>query len=248
MDVDDKLKQAIALGREHYEKREYDKAEHFLLKVIAQGGHRFADVHNMMGVIHHDKGRLEEAREEFRRALDQNPNYTEAALNLAVTYNDLGEYDKAQQVYRSAILRDGHGSDQVDAFAKGKIANIHADLAQAYLDVGMPNEAVQEYRNAVRLCPQFADLRVRLANVYRQMGDLAASRYELEEAIRVKPKYIPARIAMGVLLLVSGQRTRAIEQWQEALKIEPADKSAQMYLRMAQSPSSATDPPKSQLS
>ena len=112
----------------------------------------------------------------------------------------------------------------------------------------MPNEAVQEYRNAVRLCPQFADLRVRLANVYRQMGDLAASRYELEEAIRVKPKYIPARIAMGVLLLVSGQRTRAIEQWQEALKIEPADKSAQMYLRMAQSPSSATDPPKSQLS
>ena len=27
-----------------YEKREYDKAEHFLLKVIAQGGNRFADV------------------------------------------------------------------------------------------------------------------------------------------------------------------------------------------------------------
>lgn len=244
MDVDDKLKQAIALGREHYEKREYDKAEHFLLKVIAQGGNRFADVHNMMGVIHHDKGRLEEAREEFKRALDQNPHYTEAALNLAVTYNDLGEYEKAQQVYRGAIVRDARGADDIDAFAKGKIANLHAELAQAYLDVGMPNEAVQEYRDAIRLCPQFADLRVKLANVYRQMNDLVAARYELEEAIRVRPRFNPARIAMGVLLLVSGQRQRALDQWEEALRIEPDDKVAQMYLRMARNPPAASEPPR----
>jgi Tfp pilus assembly protein PilF len=244
MDVDEKLKQAIALGREHYEKREYDKAEHFLLKVIAQGGNRFADVHNMMGVIHHDKGRLEEAREEFKRALDQNPNYTEAALNLAVTYNDLGEYEKAQHVYRGAMVRDSRGPDEVDGFAKGKIANLHAELAQAYLDVGMPNEAVQEYRDAIRLCPQFADLRVKLANVYRQMNDLVAARYELEEAIRVRPRFNPARIAMGVLLLVCGQRQKAIEQWEQVLNVEPENKTAQMYLRMARQPSTASDPPR----
>lgn len=244
MDVDDKLKQAIALGREHYDKREYDKAEHFLLKVLAQGGNRFADVHNMMGVIHHDKGRLEEAREEFKRALEQNPSYTEASLNLAVTYNDLGEYEKAQQVYKSAMLRDARGPNEVDGFAKGKIANLHAELAQAYLDVGMPNEAVQEYRDAIRLCPQFADLRVRLANVYRQMNDLQAARYELEEAMRVRPRFVPARVAMGVLLLVSGQRQKALEQWEEVLKMEPENKSAQMYLRMAKHPAVQSDRPR----
>jgi Tfp pilus assembly protein PilF len=244
MDLDDKLKQAIALGREHYEKREYEKAEHFLSKVIAQGGHRFADLHNMMGVIHHDRGQLEQARDEFRRALDLNPHYTEAALNLAVTYNDLGEYDNAQQVYRGAISRDVRGAEEIDSFAKGKIANIHADLGQAYLDVGMPNEAVQEYRNAIRLCPHFADLRVKLANVYRQMGDLVAARYELEEAIRVRPSYNPARIAMGVLLLVSGQRQKASGLWEEALRLEPDNKAAQMYLRMARNPPATSDPPK----
>jgi tetratricopeptide (TPR) repeat protein len=244
MDLDDKLKQAIALGREHYEKREYDKAEHYLLKVLAQGGNRFADVHNMMGVIHHDKGRLEEAREEFKRALDQNPKYTEASLNLAVTYNDLGEYDKAQQVYRGALARDTRGPDDIDGFAKGKIANLHAELAQAYLDVNMPNEAVQEFRDAIRLCPHFADLRVRLANVYRQINDLGAARYELEEAMRVRPLYNPARVAMGVLLLVTGQRQKALEQWEEALRIEPENKAAQMYLRMAAHPSAASDRPR----
>jgi tetratricopeptide (TPR) repeat protein len=242
--MDEKLKQAIALGREHYEKRDYDKAEHFLSTVISQGGHRFADVHNMMGVIHHDRGRLEDAREEFRRALALNPHYTEAALNLAVTHNDLGEYEAAQNVYRGAIKREARGPEDVDGFAKGKIANIHAELAQAYLDVGMPNEAVQEYRNAIRLCPHFADLRVRLANVYRQIGDLVAARYELEEAVRVRPAYNPARVAMGVLLLVSGQRQKAVEQWEEALRLEPDNKAAQMYLRMARNPPAASEPPK----
>lgn len=242
--MDEKLKQAIALGREHYEKRDYDKAEHFLSQAIRQGGHRFADVHNMMGVIHHDRGRLEEARSEFQHALELNPNYTEAALNLAVTHNDLGEYDSAQLVYRSAIRPDARGAQDVDGFAKGKIANLHAELAQAYLDVGMPNEAVQEYRNAIRLCPHFADLRVRLANVYRQLGDLVAARYELEEAVRVRPGYNPARIAMGVLLLVSGQRQKALDQWEEALRMEPDNKAAQMYLRMARNPPAASEPPK----
>ncbi len=241
--MDEKLKQAIALGREHYEKRDYDKAEHFLSQVVAQGGHRFPDVHNMMGVIHHDKGRLEEARNEFRRAVEINPHYTEAALNLAVTHNDLGEYESAQKVYRSAIGSGARGTDDIDGFAKGKIANIHAELAQAYLDVGMPNEAVQEYRNAIRLCPHFADLRVRLANVYRQMGDLVAARFELEEAVRVRPAYNPARIAMGVLLLVSGQRQKALEQWEEALRLEPDNKAAQMYLRMARNPPTPSIPP-----
>jgi Tfp pilus assembly protein PilF len=80
--------------------------------------------------------------------------------------------------------------------------------------------------------------------VYRQMGDVVAARYELEEALRSRPSYNPARIAMGVLLLTSGQRRQAIEQWQEALRIEPDNKTAQMYLRMAQSAQGTEPPPK----
>lgn len=239
--MDEKRKQAIALGRELYEKRDYDKAEPYLAKVI-EGGNRFADIHNMMGVIHHDRGRLEEARDAFKRALELNANYTEAALNLAVTYNDLGQYELAQQVYRSAIHRDVRGEQQVDPFARGKIANLHADLAHAYLEVDMPNEAVMEYRNAIRLCPHFGDLRVKLAEVYRELGDLVAARYELEEAIRTRPDYGPARVALGVLLLVGGQRASALSVWDEAVRRDPNNKAAEMYLRMAQNLTSQSPP------
>ncbi|MDD9933839.1 MAG: tetratricopeptide repeat protein [Myxococcales bacterium] len=234
--MDDQLKQAIALGREHYDKREYEKAERHLEKALAKA-ESFADIHNMMGVIHHDKGKLEAARDAFRRALEINPSYTEAALNLSVTYNDLGDYEQAQQVYQSVIHFDESGEEEIDPFAKGKIANLHAELAQAYVEIGMANEAVQEYRNAIRLCPSFADLRVKLAEIYRQMGDLVAARYELNEAINVRPEYGPARVSLGVLLLVSGQREDAIEVWEELLQRDPHNKTAQMYLRMARTQS-----------
>ena len=117
--MDEQLKQAVALGREHYEKREYDKAERYLARVIASGT-RYADIHNMMGVIHHDKGRLDAARDAFKRALEINPSYTEAALNLAVTYNDLGEYEFAQQVYRSAVQRDSRGAPRRRSVCQGQ--------------------------------------------------------------------------------------------------------------------------------
>lgn len=240
--MDEKLKQAIALGREHYEKREYEKADRYLLQVV-QGPHRFADIHNMRGVILHDRGELEAARDSFKRAIEINPAYTEAALNLAVTYNDLGQYDLAQEVYGTVVRRDGSGQQQQDGFAMGKIANLHAGVAEAYLEIGMLSEAVQEYRAAIRLCPKFADLRVKLAEVYQTMGDHSAARYELAEAVSVRPDYGPARVALGVLLLVSGQRPEAIRVWQEALERDPTNKSAEMYLRMAKNPSIQTEPP-----
>jgi len=245
--MDEKLKQAIALGREHYEKREYDKAEQYLSQIVsgaaASSQNAFADIHNMMGVIRHDRGELEAARDAFKRALEINPAYTEAALSLAVTYNDLGQYEEAQKVYGSVIRRDPKGHQESDKFALGKIANLHAGVAEAYLEVGMPNEAVNEYRAAIRLCPKFADLRVKLAGVYQQMGDLQAARYELAEAVAVRPDYGPARVALGVLLLVSGQRQEAMRVWQEALDRDPTNKSAEMYLRMAKNPPVTSSPP-----
>ena len=237
--MDEKLKQAITLAREHYANRDYDKAERYLSRVLEGGIETFADIHNMMGVIHHDRGRLEEARDAFRKALTINPKYTEAALNLSVTCNDLGEYEQAQDAYQQALQHRYHDRGPGDGYARGKVANLHAELSQAYIDMSMPNEAIQQLRGAVRLCPHFADLRVKLAYLYQETGDTAAALYELTEAVRARPDYNRARVAMGVVLLASGKQDRAIAEWEEVLRRDPDDHSAQMYLRITKT----THPP-----
>lgn len=232
--MDERTKQLIALGREHYEKRELERAEHYLKQALERGV-GYADIHNMLGVIRHDRGQLEEAQAAFEKALGVNPNYTEAALNLAITYNDLGRYDEAKRVYDAAISRGSESPGRLDPFVKGKIANLHAEVAQAYVDADLTSEAMHELRKAVLLCPSFSDLRLRLANLYKQQGDLHAARFELEEALEHRPSYVPARVALGVTLLALGEVASAIEQWKTVLVQEPENRSAAMYLRMAES-------------
>ncbi len=230
--MDERVKQMLLLGREHYGKREFDKAEQLLRQVLDHDD-RFADVHDMLGVIAHARGAFLQAEQHFERALEINPAYTEAALNLAVTYNDRGKYEAARAVYSRIKGKPSGNVQGLDPFARGKLANMHADLAQAYADSGLPREAIAELEKAVGLCPNFADLQTRLGTLLREANEPARARVHYEAAIASRPSFVPARVQLGVTLLALSEGTQAEEQWNKVLEIEPDNTQAKMYLRMS---------------
>jgi tetratricopeptide (TPR) repeat protein len=241
--MDERIKQLLVLGREHYQKREYEKAEQ-MLRLVLDEDDRFADVHDMLGVIAHSRGNFIQAERHFEQALTINPNYTEAALNLAVTYNDRGKYEKAKEIYARIKGKPTTTSAQgLEPFARGKLANMHADLGQAYADVGLKAEAVAEFEKAVGLCPHFADLQTKLGALLRDDNQLARARKAYEAAIDARPNYVPARIQLGVTLLSLGEPGGAQEQWQKVLELEPDNSRAKMYLRMVEGAKSAKSTP-----
>jgi len=235
--MDEHTKHWLLLGREHYQKREFDRAEPLLRQVLEKSD-RLADVHDMLGVICHARGNFAQAEHHFERALAINPSYTEAALNLAVTNNDRGKYEAARQIYARIRGMAPDGATALDPFARGKIANMHAEVAQAYADAGMVHDAIIEYERAVRLCPQFADLRTKLGTLLRETGDLSRAREQYEAAIEAKPTYVPARVQFGVTLLALGESDAAAQQWQTALELDSENVPARMYLRILQAESS----------
>jgi len=227
--MDDRLRQLMHLAREHYESREYDKAEPLLEQIVRE--HRgFADMFNMLGVIHHAASRFPQAESAFKDALKINPRYTEAALNLAVTLNDLGRYVEAREIYSRAIETLRAEPRYLDPFAKGKIANMHARIGDAYAGLGMNEEAAFEYRKALELCPAFVDIRNKLGSVLRDAGDKEGAAVEYAAAKAQAPKYIPARVNLGVTLYSLGRKDEARVEWESVLTDEPANKSARMYL------------------
>src|SRR3954464_12019955 len=215
--MDDHLKQLLLLGREHYQKREFDKAE-YLLKQVVEQTDRIADVFDMLGVVAHSRGDFTQAGRRFEKAVGLNPNYTEAQLNLMVTYNDLGKYDSAREVYARIRGRAPGSEGSADPFQMGKIANMHAEISQAYQDAGMPAEAVAELERAVALCPSFVDLRTRLATLYRDLGQKDRAREQLEIAKQYNPNYVQARVLLGVALLSAGEHSAAIEEFQAVIE------------------------------
>lgn len=242
--MDEHTKQLLILGREHYAKREFDKAEPVLRQVL-ETEDRFADVHDMLGVICHARGNFAQAEHHFERALAINPSYTEAALNLAVTYNDRGKYEAARQVYAKIKGAPSGPMQGLDPFARGKIANMHAEVGQAYADAGLPREAVLEYEKAIGLCPHFADLRTKLGTLHRELNDLPRAREQYEAAVQARPTFVPARIQLGVTLLSQGEVLLAEEQWKKVLETEPENARAKMYLRMLEAQRSSGSIPAS---
>lgn len=240
--MDDHVRQLLLLGREHFAKGEYDDAEALLRRVVDRAA-GFADVHHMLGVIAHGRGDFGEAERRFERAVAVNPNYTEAQLNLMVTYNDLGKYEAARRVQAAISRRDAGAHVARDPFVLGRIANMHADVAQAYLDAGMVIEAITELERAVSLSG-FADLRTRLGVLYRDTGAIARAREQFELAKAANPRFLQARIMLAVLMMVTGEPEAAIAELQAAAAIDPDDRSVQLYLRIARSrrPSEVTPP------
>ncbi len=229
--MDDSLKQALALGRGYYLKKDYAQAEQYLTQIVEQN-QSFADVYDMLGVIYHDQGQYQKAERAFEAALRINPGYTEAALNLAVTYNDTGKYPQAQETYHAALTHSGAAVGKLDRFVQGKLANMYADIGDVYLSSSMYAEAIAEYRRALELGPAFVDLRTKLAGALRDSGDREGAIREYETVVREAPSYVPARLNLGLSLLAAGRRDEAAKHWRAVLEISPGNRNAEMYLKL----------------
>jgi tetratricopeptide (TPR) repeat protein len=238
--MDERTKRFLQRGRDHFVTNQYDKAEKALAP-LARDRIPFADVYSMLGSINYQKGRLLDALGFFEEALRLNPAYTEAALNLALTYNDLGKYEESKKVYQRMISSRkkepvGAGSVKVDPFIKGKLANMHADVGMAYEQAGMHDEAAAEYRRALALCPQYVDIRTRLGVALRAVGDTSGAEREFIKAKKEHPNLMSPRLQLGMTYYTAGRRGDAAREWREVLGMEPANKFAKLYLRLITGP------------
>ena len=165
--MDAELSALLAEGRAAYDRGDMARAEHCFTEALEGGAAEFADVHHALGVVYHSWGLYAKARARLEEALRLNPKYAEASLNLAITYNDMGRYAEAQELLSASKV--GAPSD-LDDLARSKIANLHAELGDAYRSAGLAGEAAVEYRRALGLCPTYVDIRARLARAAGAAG------------------------------------------------------------------------------
>lgn len=225
-------KQRVAEARRCFAMKEYRRAEPILLRV-AEEHPNFADVHNMLGVVHHEQGDYARAQRAFERALKINPRYTDAALNLAVLCNDTGQYDAARELYERALHSARGGPDRIDRNVAARLANMHAEVGDMYRVAGAVAQAVIEYERALGLCPGFVDIRAKLAASLRDVGEVDRAIAEYEDILQRNAAYVPARVALGVALLSTGRRDDAVAHWQKVLRLSPGHRTAEAYLKLA---------------
>jgi tetratricopeptide (TPR) repeat protein len=222
---------AVARAKERLDAGDAYGAIHLLREVIA-GGRAFADAHQYLGLAYSGIGQLDGALAEFDRALALNPRYVEAHLNRAVTLNELGRYDEARAAVAAAQDLGAVDHTGFSAPVASQLANMHADLGEAYLEAGGQREAIQQFEAAVALRPEFLDLRFRLARVRLSEGDAAGARRDFEAILAARPWYEAARLSLGMACYLTGDPAAARQAWHECRERTPDDPRIGAYLAL----------------
>lgn len=227
--MDQKLEDLYESGLAAFERRDYAFAEEAFAEILKQKPN-FADILNKMGVIYNQTNRLDLAVKAFERALELNPCYTEAALNLAITYSEIGKYERSREVFEKAARCSNVTLRAMDPFVQGKLANEHLRIGNLYYQMGLLDEAIEEYQKALRFSPNFADILTQLGIALRDKGrhDEAIKQFNL--AKEINPHYIPARLHLGITYYSQGFFGLAEEEWREALNIDPNNPAVKTYL------------------
>jgi len=94
-------------------------------------------------------------------------------------------------------------------------------LAQSLMGVGRFEEAEREYREALALAPQNADLKIGLAVSYLQQNKISQSLVVVEDLVKRQDAPAAARVLYARLLIRTGDIANAVAQYKLALEIDP---------------------------
>ena len=81
--------------------------------------------------------------------------------------------------------------------------------------------AIESYKQALTIKPDFADAYNNMGVALQYRGDLDAAIDSFKQALKIKPHYADAYINMGNVLSATGDQEAAIDSFKEALKIKP---------------------------
>ncbi len=221
----------INQARERFALQDYYGAIH-LLQEIVESGRTFADCHHLLGLCYAMLGQPQRALEHFGHALEQNPRYIEAHIHRGILLNDLGRTEEAEEAFRRAAAHNEPLPSGFPAHVAANLANHHALLAAAYAESGAMPQAIEQYRAAVALGPNFADLRYKLARALLEAGDVLSAREELERVVADRPNFVDALASLGLARYLSGDAAGAQAIWHECLLARPKNARVEAYLAM----------------
>jgi tetratricopeptide (TPR) repeat protein len=236
------------LGRICFERAQYDEALPHLAEAVrldpSQAVH-LAALAEANQALH----RWAEAEHWYRRAIQMQPQFAEAHVNLGNTLLATGRTDEAVACYQQAlqcnpqladaqsclgVVHESRGALDRAADCYRQALTLRPGYAQAHCNLGTVlrkqhrlDEAAIQLRAAVKAAPNLAAAHSNLAAVYQSMGDLVAAAKSFRRVVDIEPRAPKSHTNLANLLLDQGDFAAATASIQEALLLDPDCPEAQ---------------------
>ncbi|MGA9246455.1 MAG: tetratricopeptide repeat protein, partial [Silvibacterium sp.] len=178
--------------------------------------------HSALGAVLYAEGNPAAAVAELEQARTIDPKDDAATLNLALSYSQLGSYDKALPLFR-----------QLDTAQTQFSPSDLAAYARALDATGDPETARTKLAQALTQVPNSATLHDAMGTILAEQNKLSDARPEFDRAIALEPNLTSAHLHLGSLLLVQQSYPEAIAEFQKTAALAPNDLQSNLQLGRA---------------
>lgn len=229
----------------------YDEAvRYFMLAEATDEAHTLnisaglSDAYVRRGNVLFEQKKLDEAREDYEKALAVNPVHGAAFYNLGNVFKEQAQWDKAVELYRKSTevdagnfeawintgfvcMAQGKYGEAIGAYNKALAlkdsnAQAHFYAGVAYDHQGDSIQARREYEKAIAIDPTLADAHLNLGILLRRQNDLNGARMRYLSALTYAPHSAPAHRNLGILMMKNKKETtQALLHLERTLELEP---------------------------
>jgi predicted O-linked N-acetylglucosamine transferase (SPINDLY family) len=162
-----------------------------------------------IAIQHHQAGRLQAAEQIYRQILAVEPAHPDAMHLLGVLAFQAGKHELAVQTIGQAIRW------------KGTEPAFHNNLGEAYRALHRLSEALDCYRRAIELDPNFAEAHNSLGVAFSEQAKWEEAAACYRRALQLRPDYAEAHNNLGIALKEQGHAEAAIASYRRALELRP---------------------------
>jgi serine/threonine protein kinase/tetratricopeptide (TPR) repeat protein len=163
-----------------------------------------------------DESDLDRAIELFNKAIEKDPSYALAYVELGnATWEKWKEtkrdvwVDQAKAIYNQALSLDE------------SLPNLHLALGLMHGDSGEDEIAAQYFLRALQFDPSYSTARQQLAFTYEKMGMMDEAEQEYREVITRKPDYWPGYYYFGLFFCYQGRYQEGEEMFLKITALAP---------------------------
>lgn len=162
------------------------------------------------GNVFYDSQQYEAAIKKYDKAIEQNPNYTEAYLGRGLAYQALENYTEAIDDFNKTIELDLN------------LTEAYYNRGKAYYILKQYEKALQDYNNAIELNSSYAEAYTGRGSVYYDSEQYEEAIEDFNKTIELNANDTLAHYGRGLVYLELEQCDKAIDDFNRTIELNPS--------------------------
>ncbi len=177
--------------------------------------------HNNLAVVYFNRGLFDEAIKELKRALDIDPDFNIARINLEIILKKTKKKEDLIDTYYRKVQRNPED------------VSVRLEYAKTLYQLAKYPDALREYREVLLRDSKNREALKGIIKCYKKMGKFQEAIAAIRRAQKLLPEDNELKLDLGEVLYNQGNYDAAIKVLKEVAEKEPENAKAHLYLSFA---------------